>query len=297
VVDHFEQCDDGNLVGCDGCDAECNLEPGWQCGDGVLSTDCEEQCDDGPGNDDVTPNACRTDCRHAHCGDGILDAGEGCDDGNRTSCDGCSDLCVPEPGLTCGDGIPEVLCGEECDDGNAIVGDGCAGSCSLERIPGGGSPLTDCQIEWVVENAANVPLLDKNGAINAVQACRDGDSRCDFDGVAGTCTFHVRVCANNTNLSSGEPGSRLRSWDLRAPSVTKAAKRPDLAAVRGAFATVPGAIIGPDRQNVCSETLSVPVKVRTSAAGTKPGPLVLKASSSLYTGEKDNDRLKLVCIP
>ncbi len=32
-----------------------------------------------------------------------------CDDGNRTSCDGCSDLCVPEPGLVCGDGIPEVL--------------------------------------------------------------------------------------------------------------------------------------------------------------------------------------------
>ena len=89
-----------------------------------------------------------------------MDAGEGCDDGNLESCDGCSDHCVPEPGLVCGDGIPEVLCGEQCDDGNAVVGDGCKSACRLERIPGGGSRVTDCKTEWVVDNPANVPLYD-----------------------------------------------------------------------------------------------------------------------------------------
>jgi cysteine-rich repeat protein len=297
VTDHNEACDDGNRRGCDGCDASCNLEPGYVCGDGTLSTDCKEQCDDGPGNDDTLPNACRTDCRVAHCGDGVIDDGEGCDDGNLTSCDGCSDLCVPEPGLVCGDGIPELLCGEECDDGNTIVGDGCRMPCRLERIPGGGSPTSDCHVEWVVDNPANAPFLDKFGAINGVQTCTDGDPRCDFDGVAGTCTFHVRVCANNTDLPSCTPGSRLRSWELRAPSVNKAAKRPDMAAVRDAFATVPGSIVGPDRTDICSETLAVPIKVKTSASGTKAGSLVLKSHATLYTGQKDSDKLTLICLP
>ncbi len=297
VVDGLEDCDDGNNRGCDGCDAECDLEPGYVCGDGAVSTDCEEQCDDGPGNDDGLPNACRTDCRVAHCGDGVLDDGEGCDDGNIASCDGCSDLCVPEPGLVCGDGIPELLCGEECDDGNAIVGDGCAAPCRLERIPGGGSAVSDCHIEWIVDNPANLPLLDKVGAINGVQTCTDGDPRCDFDTTAGTCTFHVRVCANNTDLPSCSPGSRLRSWELRSPSANKAAKRPDLAAVRAAFAPVPGSIVGPDRQDVCSDSLAVPIKVKTSAGGVKAGSLVLKSYATLYTGEKDSDKLRLICRP
>jgi cysteine-rich repeat protein len=297
VVDHSEQCDDGNLRGCDGCDANCKLEPGYLCGDGVRSADCGEECDDGPGNSDSVPNACRTDCRLPHCGDGVLDDGEGCDDGNLTSCDGCSDRCVPEPGLVCGDGIAEVLCGEQCDDGNAIVGDGCSGPCMLERIAGGGSPVSDCLSEWVVDNPVNAPMYDKRGGFSGVQTCHDGDPRCDFDGVAGTCTFHVRVCANNTDLQACTPGTRLRSWELRSPSVAKAVHHPELAAVRAAFAGVPGAIVGPTRHDVCSDVLAVPIAVRADASGVKAGSLVLKSLATLYTGEKDSDKLKLICFP
>lgn len=299
VVDHGEACDDGNLRGCDGCDTECAVEPGFVCGDGTRSEDCEEQCDDGPGNDDTVPNACRTDCRRAHCGDGVLDAGEACDDGNRTSCDGCSDLCVAEPGLVCGDGIPELLCGEQCDDGNAIDGDGCTEPCRLERIPGGGSPATDCLVEWVVDNPTNAPRYDKAGAISGAQACVDGDPACDFDGaVSGACTFHVRVCANNTDLAACDGDARLRSWTLRTPSATQAAKRPSLAAVRAAFTSVPGAIVGPALSDLCSADLEVPVSVRANAAGTrKPGTLILKSQATRYTDERDIDKLKLVCVP
>ena len=28
------QCDDGNLLNGDGCDSNCNIEPGWDCGYG-----------------------------------------------------------------------------------------------------------------------------------------------------------------------------------------------------------------------------------------------------------------------
>ena len=59
--------------------------------------------------------------------------GEGCDDGNRRSGDGCSDQCQLE---VCGNGIVDVLQvggglvpAEECEDGNRLELDGCSSSC------------------------------------------------------------------------------------------------------------------------------------------------------------------------
>lgn len=40
-----------------------------------------------------SPSACRPDCTVPRCGDGILDGGEICDDGNTTSGDGCAGDC------------------------------------------------------------------------------------------------------------------------------------------------------------------------------------------------------------
>jgi cysteine-rich repeat protein len=41
-----------------------------------------------------TPSACRLDCTFPACGDGILDGGEVCDDGNTTGGDGCAANCA-----------------------------------------------------------------------------------------------------------------------------------------------------------------------------------------------------------
>lgn len=41
-----------------------------------------------------TPSACRTDCTAPRCGDGRLDGGEVCDDGNTVSGDGCAGDCA-----------------------------------------------------------------------------------------------------------------------------------------------------------------------------------------------------------
>lgn len=43
----------------------------------------------------TTPAACRTDCTVPRCGDGIVDAGEVCDDGNTIDDDGCTDCSFP----------------------------------------------------------------------------------------------------------------------------------------------------------------------------------------------------------
>jgi cysteine-rich repeat protein len=60
-------------------------------------------------------------CIPASCGNGVIDPGEACDDGNRESGDGCRGDC--EKIEVCGDGVVDV--GEQCDDGNTIPTDGC----------------------------------------------------------------------------------------------------------------------------------------------------------------------------
>ena len=123
-----EQCDDGNLINGDGCDANCQLEP--FCGDGNL--DPGEGCDDG---NNMNGDGCSAACTvEPFCGDGNVDPGEACDDGNRVDGDGCDSNCKIEP--FCGDGKLDP--GEACDDGNLINGDGCSASCEIEDMGGEG---------------------------------------------------------------------------------------------------------------------------------------------------------------
>ena len=124
-----EACDDGNDAAGDGCSPTCDTEPGFSCWevDGGPST-CEntcgngfieayEECDPGEGNfDDVTPDACRSNCQLGYCGDGVLDTGETCDDGENVS-DETPDACRLTGCVAayCGDGV--VDSGETCDTG------------------------------------------------------------------------------------------------------------------------------------------------------------------------------------
>ncbi|MDD5469927.1 MAG: DUF4215 domain-containing protein [Candidatus Peribacteraceae bacterium] len=108
----------------------CSLGP--LCGNGVLQEG--EECDDGNG---VSGDGCSADCvQERICGNGVVDPGEECDDGNKISGDGCSPSCkvefVPTIARYCGNGVVEP--GEECDDGNKISGDGCSATCTKEAV-------------------------------------------------------------------------------------------------------------------------------------------------------------------
>lgn len=69
------------------------------------------------------------------CGNGVVEEGEACDDGNRVDGDGCEATCQPTPEPMCGNGILEGM--EACDDGNLLGGDGCEADCtvSLDEEP------------------------------------------------------------------------------------------------------------------------------------------------------------------
>ena len=81
-------------------------------------------------------------CLVPACGDGIISAGEECDDGNTADGDGCDMNCIEEmlwicsgePSMCvqeiCGDGV--ITRSEECDDNNMADGDGCSAACAEE---------------------------------------------------------------------------------------------------------------------------------------------------------------------
>ncbi len=105
------------------------------------------------------------------CGNGRLDPGEICDDGNRRSGDGCSSDCLSNE--TCGNGYLDEAMGEECDDGNRRPDDGCDPECRLEVPPGCG-----------------------NGRLEPGEACDDGNTR-GGDGCSADCSSD-ESCGNGT---------------------------------------------------------------------------------------------------
>jgi fibro-slime domain-containing protein len=132
-----EACDDDGVAGGDGCSSTCRVEPGWSCtgtpstctqsicGNGV--TEAGESCDDGTnaaagrlnglftGAPMESARGCSKTCSREPscrdstgtracatvCGDGSVETGEQCDDGNRAAGDGCSTTCTIEDGFVC----------------------------------------------------------------------------------------------------------------------------------------------------------------------------------------------------
>ncbi|MAO82310.1 MAG: hypothetical protein CMH50_00270, partial [Myxococcales bacterium] len=107
-----------------------------RCGDGIIQEG--EACDDG--NDD-TRDGCTRFCQVARCGDGFVHVGvEACDDGNEDATDGCSSSCRF---AFCGDGIIRTDLTEAdedyeaCDDGDLRDDNRCTAACQLARCGDG----------------------------------------------------------------------------------------------------------------------------------------------------------------
>ena len=108
---------------------------GIACGNGTI--DPGETCDDGNRTDG---DACPGDCKLPGCGNGKIDQGETCDPPGTPVCDmHCHVL------SGCGNGILDP--GEECDDFNTVAGDGCSPTCTLEPVCGNGQvePGEECE--------------------------------------------------------------------------------------------------------------------------------------------------------
>lgn len=154
------------------------------------------------------------------CGDGVLDGGEACDDGNQTPGDGCEPECTP----TCGNGLIDQneLLVEECDDGpDNGLGGGCSTACAIEACPPAFVPcdaLADdptwyeslgvgCQLPPGVDMRKGALLLDK-GALESPEpaAWRQLRSFGSYKADPNNYYFQARHGASMLLLSTGVAG-------------------------------------------------------------------------------------------
>ena len=163
----WETCDDGNIADGDGCASNCLAEPCWDCTGGSC---IPGSCGDGGQDDDAG------EAGVPRCGDGIVQAGEQCDDGDGNGIEwygGCTDRCTLGP--YCGDG--QVDYPEDCDQGSANgapYGKGaCTSACTQTPYCGDGILQADFgeQCDFGDRNGLNVGLGD-TGSVVCDETCR-----------------------------------------------------------------------------------------------------------------------------
>jgi len=187
--------------------------------------------------------SCAGGNRRVPCGNGIVDLEETCDDGNRTSGDGCSRECQTEAGYicsgapshcvkSCGNGTIDP--GEACDDG--FMSATCNDDCTLSRCGDGkwnpvageacddGGPSDTCNAnctrvgcgDGFVNNGEACDDAGESAACNAnctLASCGDGilnasaGEACDDAGESAACNANCTLasCGDGIlNASAGE---------------------------------------------------------------------------------------------
>jgi MYXO-CTERM domain-containing protein len=224
LLETGEGCDDGNATSGDGCSATCLIEDDNACNDNAAGATGDASC--ASGICDVSEGGAGV-CEPAGCGNNVLESGEGCDDGNTTSGDGCSATCLIEDGGACNDnaagetgdgscesgicdttgGAPGVCepagcgnnvleAGEGCDDGGTAPGDGCDDNCLIEDgevcndDTAGNTGDTSCASGICDESEGGAGICEPsgcgNGVLEAAEGCDDGNIE-PGDGCAANC--------------------------------------------------------------------------------------------------------------
>jgi len=147
-------------------------------------------------------------------------------------------------------------------------------------IPGGGSPGTDCALEWRVDPA---PAPDRRGVPRARIVCFEGDPRCDVDPELddASCTVALTLCINNHDPRLACAPSGIVAFELRKPDPARprdAAEAAGAQALEAAFADELGVSVlrrglvhvagstnaSPD---LCSAPVPLAVPLRVSRTG------------------------------
>jgi len=215
-----EQCDNGknddDYGSTSGCGPDCKFPA--RCGDSIVQTAYDEECDDGSNNvastdTNVAYNGCMSNCKlGGRCGDGVLNGTETCDDGvNDGSYDTCNSDCTFA--ARCGDGVVQEDYGEECeptmsDDPNCTIACRKPGGCGdgIIEVPeqcDDGANNNNGDYGTCAPSCVYAPYCG-DGIANGPEECDDGVN----DGTYGGCTKQCKLgphCGDNiTQTDNGE---------------------------------------------------------------------------------------------
>lgn len=170
---------------------------------------------------ETTPIGISITCTAPVCGDGVLGAGEACDDMNTANGDGCDMNCAVEQGWICDSGEPSTciqeICGdgvitasEECDDMNTADGDGCDMNCAVEQ-------------DYICtgEPSMCVPDVCGDGTLSPNETCDDGNTA-DGDGCDMECNVEFgwecddtgANCAMVPSIGTFAPGDAIADTSI-----------------------------------------------------------------------------------
>lgn len=175
------------FIGCGTTDEDTNNTNDNQnttpvCGNGIL--EAGELCDDGPNNSDTAPNACRTNCRDPYCGDSVIDDGEECDTDQLAS-NSCVGLGYTKGTLACSSSCQyDTRDCTTCGDDNAEGTD--TASVGYETCDGSDLRGQDCisigQAAGQLACSSSCEW-DISGCLGSGAVCgngvREGDEECD----------------------------------------------------------------------------------------------------------------------
>jgi len=182
-------------------DATADARPDATCGNGAV--ELGEECDDG---DQVNGNACDNNCTRPRCGNGELDPAEECDDGNAVEGDACDTNCTTP---RCSNGVVDP--GEDCDQAGQTAA--CLASCQASRCGDGVvNVLAGEEVDQGKSPSQTVPV----------------DASCRYDFTAITQLFCAGACGAwgggdgcqqedadaLCKLRTGNPGSVATSFTL-----------------------------------------------------------------------------------
>ncbi len=175
-------------------------QPPADCGDGIVQLG--EACDDG--NEENT-DACLNTCAAATCGDGFVQSGvEACDDGNEDNTDACLNTCAA---ATCGDGFVQRGI-EACDDGNTMDGDGCSARCTDESVEmdAGVSDAGAMNADAGAMNADAGAMNADAGAMNADAGATNADAGA-MNADAGAMTADAGAMNEDAGATNADAGA------------------------------------------------------------------------------------------